>query len=438
MVILVLNYFRLLAKLQFLKVRPLVIGIGGSCGKSSLVKLTSLILRQRFKVKETSGANSESGIPLDILGLKPTDYTKRDWLRLIFAAPLKLLTNWERFEVYVVEMGIDGPKEPKNMAYLLKVIKPDIASLTNIALEHSEFFETHELKSGRPPSREKIINLIADQQGLLLTSMRTNDLVVLNIDDERIKRLVNKIEAKVLTVSTKDSGADFYARKIKIDLEGMEMEVWHQGESYSFKTRRPLTFAYAETILLSLALGGAQGISLKDSIDVVKSKFDLPAGRLSIFKGIRGSLIIDSSYNALPLATADALDFLDRVSGNRRKLAILGDMRELGKLSKKEHQAIARWADERIDGAVLIGPLMKAFAVPVLKNKEVLYAFENFSQAAATIKKIVRKGDVVLVKGSQNTLFLERAVELLLKDKKDVTKLCRRGDYWEKIRRQTS
>lgn len=131
---------RFWARLQLKKTAPDVIGITGSAGKTSCRNAVKVILQEKYKVKVSYKANSESGIPLNILGIKPCDYSTIDWLRMVILAPIKLLTNWQVFEKYVVEMGIDSPTPPKNMEYLLTIVRPRTGIFLNALPVHTAFF----------------------------------------------------------------------------------------------------------------------------------------------------------------------------------------------------------------------------------------------------------------------------------------------------------
>lgn len=193
----ILLYLRVFAKIQLKKINPVIIGIGGASGKTSLSNLMYVILSQKYKVKQTAGKNSETGIPLNILGIKIGDYSYLDWFRVLFTAPLKILFDWKKFDFYIAEMGIDSPLEPKNMSYLLKIIKPNVAILTNITFEHSENFEILANTS------EEIFKLTKDQELLLLKSLRTNDTAILNIDDPVIKQVNTNLRSKKLLFQKK-------------------------------------------------------------------------------------------------------------------------------------------------------------------------------------------------------------------------------------------
>jgi len=161
---------------------------------------------------------------------------------------------------------------------------------------------------------------------------------------------------------------------------------------------------------------------------------------MSIFRGIKNSILIDSSYNNATLAPIiDLLDFLKNLSEKKRKVAIIGDMRELGSMSEKLHKVVAKKIAETVDFAILIGPMMRDYVVPILKEKKANHvSFNTFSEAKDFILKNIKINDVILVKSSQNTLFLERVVQMLLADSKDEARLCRRGSFWDKRRQETS
>lgn len=232
--------------------------------------------------------------------------------------------------------------------------------------------------------------------------------------------------------------ADFKILKTEFDLSGFILTFKHLNKNFTLKIRQPLPEHFSYSIVLAIAGCMALGVEITKAITAIEDNFLLPPGRMSIFKGINNSTIIDSSYNSSSLPLLDTLEFLNKIGNKKRKLAILGDMRELGIVSKELHEEAARKIMETTDLTILIGPLMKEFTYPILKeNHFKATSFENFTDAASYILQSVKSGDMILVKGSQNTLFLERVVEMLLKNKEDVKKLCRRGDFWDKLRAKT-
>jgi UDP-N-acetylmuramoyl-tripeptide--D-alanyl-D-alanine ligase len=357
----VLKYLRFFAKLQLLKFRPDIIGVTGSVGKTSAALAMGAILATKYATKVCAGMNSESGIPLNILGLKLTNYSVWDWLRVMFLAPLMLAINWRRYEKYVVEMGVDEPTAPKNMEYLLTIVKPRVGVFLNVAPVHTQQFGT--------------VEAIAAEKGKIIQQLPADGIAILNRDDPLVWQWSKKTQAQVV----------------------------------------PFTDDAAKVV------GKVFGINQKVS-------FKPAPGRMSLISGIKNSLIIDSSYNASRASMFKALGVLAGYK-HRRKMAVLGDMRELGDLAATEHEAVAERAKKVADVIVSVGPLMKQY----LASK---YSFESSREAGKFIKeKLLQQGDVVLVKGSQNTIFLEIVVEMLMRHPEQADELlCRRGKYWDKIR----
>jgi len=428
----VLWYLKILAKIQLFKVRPVIVGVGGASGKTSLCNFISLILSEKYKVLETKGKNSESGIPLTILGIKIQNYTYFEWLKALITSPFKVIFDWEKYDILIAEMGIDGPSEPKNMSYLLKIVRPRIGVLTNISYEHSVYFE--EIAK----NKEKILNLTSDQEALLLKSLPKEGLAVLNIDDSQIRK-IKGIKASKTTISKTGVSSDFFIEKINVSLKGFKVSFFLRSQKFEIKIPIPLPDHYAYSFLMAIAICQNLGFKVEDSIKILENKFSLPAGRMSVFKGRKETTIIDSSYNNATLVPIiDILDLLKNVSGRKRKVAIVGDMRELGIVSKILHEKVARALLETTDLVFLIGPLTAKFIAPILsRNNHNFYSFNTFSEGKEIIKKKIEKNDIVLVKGSQNTLYLERAVEMLLKNSKDRNKLARRGKFWDEKRRES-
>lgn len=357
----VLRYLRFFARWQLNKIKPDIIGVTGSVGKTSAALAMGAILATKYATKVCAGANSESGIPLNILGLKLTNYSAWDWLRVMFLAPVMILVNWRRYEKYVVEMGVDEPKAPKNMGYLLTIVKPRIGVWLNVAAVHTQQFGT--------------VTAIAAEKGKLIEQLPDDGIAVLNRNDPLVWQWSKKTRVKVI----------------------------------------PFTEDAAITV------GKIFGINKK--VD-----FKPAPGRMSLIEGIKNSLIIDASYNASRESMFRALEVLAGYK-HRRKIAVLGDMRELGALAAAEHTAVAQRAKKIADVIVTVGPLMRRY----LASR---YSFMSAKEAGKLIKdKLLQENDVVLVKGSQNTIFLEIVVEMLMRHPEQADELlCRRGKYWDKIR----
>lgn len=434
-----LLFLKTLAKLQLKKIKPLIIGVGGSSGKSSLSSLISITLAEKYNVHFNEGMNSETGIPLNILGIKMKTYSVFDWLRVLSIAPFCLLFNWKRYKFYIAEMGIDSPFEPKNMTYLQKIISPTIGVLTNISFEHSQYFDKLVEGNNEKLRKEKLLKLIADQELLLLKKIPRSGTAFLNIDDKKIAQSAKSIKAKKILISEKNKNTDFYIKNTIIALEKFTVNFINDGIEYTINVPSLLPVHYAKTIVFTIAVAKTCGISINDAIKIIEDNFSLPPGRMTVFNGIKNTQIIDSSYNNATLPPVlDLLEMLKTIGKRQRRLAILGDMRELGSFSKEAHEILADKILKTVDYVILIGPLMKKYISPVLKkNKFEHQSFLTFTEAKENILKEIKNDDLILVKGSQNTLYLERVVEMLLKNPQEKNKLCRRGEFWSKKRQLT-
>jgi len=400
--LLFLHCLRILAKIQLTKIKLLcriqynsslvIVGITGSAGKTSTLLATYAILKNHYKTTTNSGANSETGIPLNILGLKINSYSYINWLKIAFLAPVKLLTNWKTYQIYIVEMGVDAPYFPKNMEYLLKIIKPQISVLLNVSSVHLINFNS--------------LDQIAQEKAKILKNAK---YAILNLSDPLIKKYsqTNTKQANAQSAS----GGIIPIKPIKILLK-----------------KHPLPQIYQISFGAAIAIAKILDIKKSTAIKNIQKHFKLPPGRASIFKGIKNSTIIDSSYNSSPLACKESLKFLSQFPSP--KIAILGDMRELGKQTKKAHQDLYKLTLKHSDRIISIGPETTKYFGPKTKKFTYWWQATNFLHRHPELVE----GSTILIKGSQNTIFLEELVKSLLKNKSDSSKLCRQSPYWLKFK----
>lgn len=450
----VLWWLRFWAKLAFRHVNPFIIGVTGSAGKSSAVSAIATVARLKFKrVKVAEKANSESGIPADMLGLHFTDYSLLDWLRICLLAPIRFLTYFLTypFDCYIVEMGIDEPFPPKNMEYLLTILKPHVGVILNALPVHTQQFEAAKRTVLSEVEGLSLINLIAKEKGKLVAQNPNLQFAILNADQPEISSLKPGNGACVMTFG-KQKDANIVIESVQPSLEGtiISFRITRLG----LAAARPsliklpnlaLPNFYGHTIAAALAVASALDVDTGDACDAISKEFALPPGRGQLFEGIKNTTIIDSSYNASRETMIGSLQLLKAISGKRKTLAILGDMRELGAQTKREHELVAEEVLKSADRGILVGPLMKQYILPILEKERMpVNWFQTAGEAARSLlevsqtssKKGVRLqgGEIILVKGSQNTIFLEIVVEALLKNSDDVSKLCRRGAFWDKQR----
>ena len=441
-----LTYLRLAAKIQLFKINPKIVALTGSVGKTSLRQAITVVLKQKFKIKQSIKANSETGIPLDLLDLHPRDYSLGEWLKLAGLVLVQLLTNWRNYEIYIVELGIDDPFPPRNMEYLLRFIHPDMSVFLRVALVHSEQFSKLLPKNKQLSIKEKerfLLNQIAQEKGRILVDLPKNKIGIINYDDKLIWKEAQKSPAKIVGFGKKLKGEGIrigsvnyqFSKKKQFSAQNISTVFYFFDQNRKYQLKLPLLIPeyYAYTLAAALVVGSQLDIGLEDSCRALEENFVLPPGRMSVFLGIKNSLLIDSSYNASKEPTLGALDLLGKIP-IKNKIVALGDMRELGEMAGIEHRQVAKKINKVAKEVVLIGPLTKKYILPIVQSKKSVKWFINSWQAAAYLKRNLKKDSVILIKGSQNMIFMEIVVEALLKNKKDRTKLCRRGKFWEKQR----
>ncbi len=424
---LTLIYLKTLATLQLRKCSPEVIAITGSAGKTSCRQAVSLLLSSGYKIHSTAGGlNSEWGVPLAILEQESGYNSPVLWAKSLLGGLRKLLTDWGKYDFFIAELGVD---KPNDMEYLLSFIHPTVGVVLNILPVHTEQFSSLGARS---------LENIAAEKGKLIADLPSDGEAILNFDDPEVSKMALVSRAHITSFGLNPE-SDLWADAVEVGEFGFRMMVHHEGRSYAFSSNQWLTHRYAYTFLAALAVGTVRGINLDRGIKILANNYILPPGRMHRFVGVCGTTLIDSSYNASTTPMLAALDFLGTFS-DRIKIAALGDMRELGPLAQEEHEKVAARAVQTADSIVTVGPLMEKYlrskALSLGFPPEKITSFKSSVEAGEFIKKkLIKGGEVILAKGSQNTIFMERLVEVLLDNlEEDRSKLCRRGKYWDQLR----
>ena len=294
-------------------VRPLVVGVTGSNGKTSTKEMVAAVLSARHSVLRTEGnLNTETGVPLTILRLEPGH------------------------TALVLEMGMQGPGE---IARLAALARPAIGIVTLIGTVHMEFFA----------SRDDL----ARAKGELVAGLPPTGLAVLNADDRYTPLLAGLTPARVVTFGLTGGdvrGEDYRSGSMTVD--GVRVEV-------------PVPGAHqARNALAALAAGREAGVSIEEGAAALRTV--TLAGRLAELHGPAGLVIVDDSYNASPESMLAAFEALAERPRAGRMLALLGEMRELGELSLAEHRRVGAAAGALFDEIAVVasghGPEMAAAA----------------------------------------------------------------------------
>ena len=362
--------FTKLAKNFRQKVEPIkVIGITGSNGKTTTKDLINLALQSDFKVAKTIGnLNNEIGVPRTLLRLdKSTD-------------------------VGIVEMGTDGFGQ---IAHLTDIVRPDIAILTNIGDSH-----LHVLKTKENVAKEKVdIIKGLDQDGVF----------IYNYDDPYLRKEVTdrQIAQRIITFG-QDEDSDYVITIVKMTNSGSTFKLNGQIYRTSLLGSHNIYNA-AVAIIVSQLFHVDQGL-VKRQLEISQSS----AMRTELLN-LDGFDLLNDSYKSNPQSLKSALDTLDNLSGYKRKIAILGDMLELGDDEEELHRMIGRYIDpNKIDYLLLTGPLSTFIAEEASKNFPLGHVFhiDKKEDLIDKAKYLIQKNSLVLVKASRS-LRLEEIVEAL-------------------------
>lgn len=445
LVLFVLYYLRYFAKQAVKKNRPVIIGIAGSVGKSSLKNALKGIMSKHGKTYALDG-NSETGIPLSILGLSAKDYSAKNWFLNLLKAPFR--TDYLKGYTYlIVEMGIDDPHPPKNMDYLLSIIKPEIAINLNVSATHTMQFE----KAISDPKKRTVKNLIdaiAFEDTKIITKSNCREGIY-NSDNEFIVKYIEKFRKQNPITTLKSFGSN------KIDsIRLISYDVKLNKTKFTFKLNEKIpkeitvTFknfclpkAYSSTFEAAILTARSLKVPLKTIQEGLEENFSLPKGRATILPGIKNSTIIDSSYNASKESMLTFLELLERLKKQTKRPAVFvfGDMRELGTAAKEEHEQVAEYAKNVANSVYTVGPQTKEYVIPILKNSNKrIYkdSSKNSVQLGLHLKESLPENAIILFKGSQNEIFLEEAIKFILENQSDEKKLCRQSEYWKSVKAQ--
>lgn len=424
--LLVIAWLRFWAKVWLRRARPLFVAVGGSSGKTSTMAGIVAALRPVMRVRD-AGQNTDIGVPLGILGMRIARYDARGWLDACLVAPLRALFSSKKCDACVAEYGIDHPGD---MRRLVRMRAPDIAVLTSTGLEHAGYFSEETFG--------EVLEAIADEEMLLLESMGKDGVAVVPASDPRIASRLDRVRARIVTVGWEE-GADCEVSRYAVSETGTEAELFYRNMTYPFSLPRPVTRAAVTSMALAACAAHEAGVPFREAVAAIARGGEVPPGRGRVLKGKRGALLIDSSYNATPEAVGDALCLLDDLGGQRRRVAILGDMRELGRHAREAHRLLADAVADACDLVLLVGPMMREHLAPVLAGRVTrVEAYPDVKGLLHDLHGLLEEGDAILIKGSQNTLFLERVTEGLLANPKDVAQLPRRGKRWDAARASAS
>lgn len=397
---------RLMARAVLGKYRPDIVGVTGSVGKSSTKDAIAIVLSSAFSVRKSEGNyNNELGVPLTILGVESGGRSISKWVVVLFKWLWLMVFPAKYPEVLVLEMGVDRPGD---MSYLLEFIPLRVGVMTRIASSHIEFFGS--------------LANITKEKGKLIASVQDDGFAVVNADDERAIKMLEKTKAKAIRFGF-GKNADVRAEHIVLYQDGRHIEGTSFKMSYDGKTipvRLPKIIAkhHLSAALAAAAVGIAFRLNLVQIAAALREFEPLP-GRLRLLPGKNGTTIVDDTYNASPESVGAALEVLGGLSA-QRKVAILGDMLELGEKSDEWHGELTQLLiDAGVTLFIGIGKHMRVPADRLLASgwsPDNVVWFPDPESAAEVALRYVQTGDLILLKGSRG-MRLEKITERLLADR---------------------
>lgn len=358
------------------KLNPRVVGITGSVGKSTTKEVSAEVLNQKYQtLKNPGNLNNEIGLPLTILSLT------------------------EDHQRAVLEMGFYVPGEIK---FLCDIAKPQVGVVTNIGTVHAERAGTQEA--------------IAEGKSELVQALppAPDGVAILNYDDPRVRKMAAKTDARIFYYGL-DPRAELWADNVEgLGLDGIRLRLHFRNETQYL--RIPLIGRHSvHTVLRAAALGLVEDLTWEEIVNGLRTgRAQL---RLVAVRSAKGALILDDTYNASPESTIAALNLLEELDGN--KIAVLGDMLELGQYEYEGHRMVGGRAAEVVNELVVVGKRAETIARTAQKiglSGKKISEFENSQQTVDFLSDRLNANDVVLVKGS-HAMHLDQIVAALEKSK---------------------
>ncbi len=387
---------KLVTKLVIKRYDPYIIAITGTVGKTSTKEAMVAVLSDKFNTRGSAGnLNTEFGAPLVFLKQGKAGESYLEWASILLkGVSLLVFRDKDYPEIIVSEIAAD---KPGDIEYLCSVIKPHISVITAVGEVpvHVEFYNS--------------VEEVAKEKAKLAFAAKDN--VFLCFDDPLVREMGEGITFGF------EKEADVYIHSFEHTQKGVSFAISHNKKDHRFHLPligKPAAYSFAAAFAVASYLGLE---------DISSDNIFSPPGRMSLLEGIKETMIIDGSYNAAPASVFSALECLEDFPAKRR-LAVLGDMLELGEHSLDQHRKVGERARSVCDIVISVGELSREM------NSD--YHFQRSEDVASFLPDVIKKGDVVLVKGSQS-IRTEKVVYSIMKYPQKAEKLLvRQTSYWRK------
>jgi UDP-N-acetylmuramoyl-tripeptide--D-alanyl-D-alanine ligase len=414
------------------KYKPQVVMITGSVGKTSTKDAVAAVLSKKFFVRKSDKSyNSDLGVPFTIIGANNPWSNPFAWLNVFRKGLAQLWMPITYPTLLVLEVGAD---QPGDLAGILKIVKPTAVVVTLLpsvpvhveafadpsAVRDEEFSPAQALAPGAP-----LIICADDHYALEKAHEAGNEFISYGVSEEAT--------VQIKDISTWEEESLIVGMKAELQVKNTSSNV-DKVATFPIKVRGAFGRAQLFAPSAAIAAGIAFGMTAAEALDGL-NEYVSPPGRARIFVGKRNTLLIDDTYNSSPAAAEEILRSLEMFTTARRRVAVLGDMLELGEYSEAEHIRIGHIAAQYAQMLVTVGKRAKAMGDAALEDgmeMEKITHFETSQEAAAHIEGMLEDGDIVLIKGSQTGVRMERIVRPLLANFADSTELVRQDKEWQK------
>ena len=399
----------------------MIVGVTGSVGKTSTKEVIYVILKNKYNVRQNiKNYNNEIGVPLTILGQETGGNSSWRWLQIFLISLFEIFYTKNYPEVLVLEMGADRLGD---IAYLTNFVKCDVGVVTAIGEipVHVEFFQT--------------ADQVAKEKANILRYLKQDNWAVLNFDDERIKMMARRTQGKIFSYGFEEK-VNLRAVNLEQHLEnlneaGISFKVDYQGSNVPIRLKNVYAKHQVYSILAGMAVGLIFKMNLIEITGALKN-YEPPAGRLRLIYGIKDSWIIDDTYNSSPSSTLGALELLALMPG--RKIAVIGDMLELGSFTEEAHRRAGEKAAQIAEILLAVGERAIFLADEAKKQgmpKEKVFHFASAEEAGRLLQDLVKEGDVILVKGSQGIRMEKVIKEIMAEPQRAEELLIRQEESWK-------
>jgi UDP-N-acetylmuramoyl-tripeptide--D-alanyl-D-alanine ligase len=413
------------AKILLRRTKPIIIAVTGSVGKTSTKDAIFSVLKNYRKTRKSEKSfNSEIGVPLSVLGLPNAWNNPVLWMWNIIEGFFIACFSRNYPEVLVLEAGVDRQGDMKRLTAWLR---PDIAVITRLpdVPVHVEYFTSPEA--------------VAEEKLELVRALKPNGVFIYNHDDAKLLAAVAEVRQPSIGFS-RYAPSQFTAAADEIvyhdDIPvGSQFTITHMDETVTVKVNGSIGVHNAYTYSAAAAVAAQFDIPLTAVAEAVRSHQG-PAGRMRVIPGIKGVCILDDTYNSSPIAVEGSLQSLRELRGFKRKIAVLGDMLELGQFSTREHERMGAVAAEAVDMLLTVGVRSRKTAEGALEHglsEKNILQYEDSAAAGKELQQLIRPGDVVLVKGSQG-VRAERVVEEIMAEPQRAGELLVRQESSWKVR----